>query len=80
MYNIPQIAAYEPAKLPIIHQELVMERMKLDKIFSEFLHENEGMMGENVDTPIWHEYKEKLKHYSKVAKDIITTEYYLKKV
>lgn len=79
MYNIPHIAAYEPSKLPIIHQELIMERMKLDKKFSTFLEKNEGKMGENVDTPIWRKYKENLKHYSQVAKDITMTEFYMKR-
>lgn len=80
MYNISQVAAYEPSRLPAIRQELIVKKMELDKNFSEFLHKNEFTMGENVDTPIWHKYKESLKQYSEVTKSITQIEYYLKKV
>ncbi len=79
MYNISHIAAHEPSRLPAIQQELVLKKMELDKQFSEFLGENEWTMGENVDTPIWREYKDGLRQYSEVTKTLVQIEYYLKR-
>jgi len=78
MTDISKIAAYEPDKLPVIYQQLLAERMELDLKFSDFLRKNESTMGEDTDTPIWKAYKRMGIEYTKVAKNILLTEHYMK--
>lgn len=78
--DISKIAAYEPAKLETIYQELIVERMKLDKKFSEFLSKNEDKMGEDVGTVIWRKYREMNSVYTKVVKDLTLCEHYMKRL
>lgn len=62
------------------HQQLVVEKMKLDKFFSMFLEKFERKMDpDNTDTPIWKLYKLKMREYGKVAQEIKNEEYWIKK-
>ena len=60
--------------------ELILQKMKLDKFFSMFLEKFERQMDpDKTDTPIWKLYKAKLKEYDKVNSEIRANEYWLKK-
>ena len=59
---------------------LIIERMKLDKFFSMFLEKFERKMDpEKPDTPIWKLYKTKLKEYDKIQSELRSVEYWIKK-
>ena len=60
--------------------DLIIERMKLDRFFSMFLEKFERKMDpDKTDTPIWKLYKTKLKEYDKVQHDIRSAEYWINK-
>lgn len=60
--------------------ELILQKMKLDKFFSMYLEKFERQMdSDKTDTPIWKLYKTKLKEYEKVSYEIKANEYWLKK-
>ena len=60
--------------------DLIIERMKLDRFFSLFLEKFERKMDpDKTDTPIWKLYKTKLKEYDKVQHDIRSAEYWINK-
>ena len=62
------------------HQQLVVQKMKLDKFFSMFLEKFERKMDpDNTDTPIWKLYKTKMKEYGKISQEIKNEEYWIKK-
>lgn len=62
------------------HNELILQKMKLDKFFSMYLEKFERQMdSDKTDTPIWKLYKAKLKEYEKVSYEIKANEYWLKK-
>ena len=63
------------------YSDLQVQKMKLDKYFSEFLEENEKEMNEsiNFDSPAWITYRKKLKEYDEVDKFIARTRYHLNK-
>ena len=59
---------------------LLIERMKLDRFFTLFLDKFERKMDpDNTDTPVWKLYKQKLKEYDKVQHDIKSAEYWISK-
>lgn len=59
---------------------LVVERMKLDKFFTMFLDKFEKQMdSDKTDTPIWKLYKNKLKEYDDVQYGIREAEYWINK-
>jgi hypothetical protein len=61
-------------------QNLIVEKMKLDKFFSMFLEKFERKMDpDNTNTPIWNLYKSKLKEYDKLNHGIRTAEYWITK-
>lgn len=61
-------------------QDLIVEKMKLDKFFSMFLEKFERKMDpDKTDTPIWKLYKTKLKEYDKINHGIRTAEYWIAK-
>ena len=61
-------------------QELIIERMKLDRFFSMFLEKFERKMDpDKTDTPVWKLYKNKLKEYEKIQRDIRSAEYWINK-
>ena len=60
--------------------QLVAERMKLDKFFTMFLEKFDRKMDpDRTDTPIWNLYKQKSAEYSKLNQEIRNTEYWIKK-
>jgi hypothetical protein len=62
------------------HNELILQKMKLDKFFSMYLEKFERQMdSDKTDTPIWKLYKSKLQEYEKVSYEIRANEYWLKK-
>lgn len=62
------------------HQELVLQKMKLDKFFSMFLEKFERKMDpDNTNTPIWKLYKEKLKEYGTINQEIKNEQYWINK-
>lgn len=62
------------------HNELILQKMKLDKFFSMYLEKFERQMdSDKTDTPIWKLYKSKLQEYEKVSYEIKANEYWLKK-
>jgi hypothetical protein len=59
---------------------LIVEKMKMDKFFSMFLEKFERKMdSDNTNTPIWKLYKSKLKEYEKIDQEIKTTNYWINK-
>ena len=62
------------------HNELILQKMKLDKFFSMFLEKFERQMdSDKTDTPVWKLYKTKLKEYEKIDYEIKANQYWLKK-
>lgn len=60
--------------------ELVIQRMKMDRFFTLFLDKFERKMDpDKPNTPIWKLYKEKLKEYDKLQRDIKAAEYWIAK-
>jgi hypothetical protein len=62
------------------YNDLLLQRMKLDKFFSMFLEKFERKMDpDNTNTPIWKLYRNKLKEYDKIQRDLKSTEYWINK-
>ena len=60
--------------------ELILQKMKLDKFFSLFLEKFERQMDpDKTDTPVWKLYKSKLKEYENVQREIKATKYWIDK-
>jgi len=60
--------------------QLIVEKMKLDKFFSMFLEKFERQMDpDKIDTPVWKLYKTKLKEYEKIQHEIKATQYWIDK-
>ena len=57
---------------------LVLDKMRLDKFFSDFLNETD-LNHDIPDTPEWQIYKEKLSVYQNLSKMINWAEYYLRR-
>ena len=79
--ELANIAAYNSRGLLTIHHDLIMERMKMDKEMSDFLHTNEQPMSYEMDnySDIWKEYKQMGAMYSELAQLITLTEFYMKR-
>lgn len=75
MISQTQIAQASRPELLNIKQDLVLDKMKMDKFFSIFLDENE--LEEDTSSPEWVTYKEMTKRYEKVSTLINVTDYYL---
>ena len=59
---------------------LLIERMKMDRFFTMFLDKFERKMDpDKTDTPVWKLYKHKLKEYDKISHGIKTAEYWISK-
>lgn len=58
--------------------ELIIQKMKMDKFFSVFL-DTHDLTEENTCTPEWHTYKAMLNDYEKLNASIKTTDYYIRK-
>lgn len=60
--------------------DLLLQKMKLDKFFSMFLEKFERQMDpDKTDTPVWKLYKQKLKEYGTINQEIKNTEYWISK-
>lgn len=60
--------------------QLLADKMKLDKFFSMFLEKFDRKMDpDRTDTPIWKLYKLKSSEYHKLSQEIRNTEYWIKK-
>jgi hypothetical protein len=64
-----------------LHTFFVIEKMRLDKYFSEFLDENETEMNqsENFDSPSWETYRKKMKEYDDIERLVTHSKYYAAK-
>ena len=61
-------------------QELVIQRMKMDRFFTMFLDKFERKMDpEKPNTPIWKLYREKVKEYGELEQQIRNCDYWLTK-
>lgn len=59
---------------------LLVEKMKMDRFFTLFLDKFERKMDpDNINTPIWKLYKQKLKEYEKITHGIKTADYWISK-
>lgn len=67
-----------PAELLDLRNQLILEKMKMDKFFSKFLDKHD-LTEENTCTPEWHTYKTMLTDYEKLNAAIKTTDYYIRK-
>lgn len=62
------------------YNELLAQKMKLDKFFSLFLDKFEKNMDpDKPDTPIWKLYKTKFKEYDKVSQALKSEQYWMNK-
>lgn len=77
MISFRDITNAGPNQLIDIRNQLVVEKMKLDKFFSVFLDESE-MDDQDTNTPEWVTYREMLKSYERVNQLIKSTDYYIK--
>ena len=60
--------------------QLIVERMRMDKFFSMFLEKFERKMDpEKPDTPIWKLYRSKVKEYGTICQEIKNSEYWINK-
>lgn len=76
MITLRDITTAQPNQLVPIKNQLIVEKMKLDKFFSMFLDENE-MDDDNTNSPEWVTYREMLKSYERVNQLIKSTDYYI---
>lgn len=62
------------------YNELLAQKMKLDKFFSLFLDKFEKNMDpDKPDTPIWKLYKTKFNEYHKVSQALKSEQYWMNK-
>ena len=74
MTNHKQIIRASETELHNIKNNLIIDKMKLDKFFSVFLDQYE-MTEEELDTPEWFTYREMLKEYDRVNELIKAADY-----
>jgi hypothetical protein len=61
-------------------QELVIEKMKMDRFFSLYLDKFAKKMDpEKPNTPIWDLYKKKVKEYGTISQEIRNCDYWIAK-
>lgn len=59
---------------------LQVQKMKMDKFFSMFLEKFERKMdADNSSTLVWKLYRDKLKEYDKIDREIKSTNYWIQK-
>ena len=78
MITTLSIARADRLRLKEIYSELIHEKMVLDKFFSFFLTDNE-LDHDELDTPTWKVYKERLKEYTEINNLLKSTEYQMRK-
>lgn len=64
-------------QLDQVYQELIVERMVMDKFFSDFLDQN-NLSEVDTKTDQWKIYKTNLAQYENLCSLIQITEYYIK--
>lgn len=71
----------QDASLMDIHSAFVLERMRMDKYFSDYLQEHEKSMAtdEDYSNESWQTYKKKLAEYNDNERNITHSKYYLDK-
>jgi hypothetical protein len=61
-------------------QELLIQKMKLDKFFTMYLDKFDKQMdSEKPNTPIWKLFKQKSAEYTKLCQELRNVEYWIKK-
>ena len=61
-------------------QELLVQKMKLDKFFTMYLDKFDTQMdSERPNTPVWKLFKQKSAEYTKLCQEIRNVEYWIKK-
>jgi len=78
MITYTEIVKAPSSRLYEIHQQLTLDRMKMDKDFSIFLDTHE-LSEVDVKTPSWDQYKHMLTEYQNIRTMLFTAEYYIKK-
>ena len=76
MTTLSDISSASYDKLLEIKNDLIVQKMKLDRFFSVFLDSVE-LSDENVGDDNWITYREMLKDYNEVEHLIRTTDYYI---
>jgi hypothetical protein len=76
MITLQEISSASYDKLQEIKNDLIVQKMKLDRFFSVFLDSVE-LSDENVGDDNWITYREMLKDYNEVEHLIRTTDYYI---
>lgn len=66
----------KPEEIPTIYSNLTVEKMKLDKWFSDFLDQNE-LSDTDYNTVEWKTYRSMLLEYEKLNSLLITAIYYM---
>lgn len=62
------------------HQNLLIQKMKMDKFFTMYLDKfNTKMDPESPNTPVWKLFKQKSTEYNKLCQEIRNVEYWIKK-
>lgn len=75
-----EIVVHRQGDLVGAYNFFVLQKMKLDKYFTQFLDDNEKEMSDdNYDSPAWKKYRVMLKDYETVEKFITTSKYYITK-
>jgi hypothetical protein len=76
--NTTDISRMDLPTLQTTHSTLIVDRMHMDKWFSDFLNENE-LDHDNLDDPNWDIYKKKLSIYRVLNHMIKCAEYQIGK-
>ena len=70
--------SHDKSKLQELLNEVIIQKMKMDKFFSMFLEKFENDMDPNVlGTPIWNLYNTKMSQYKELRSLETATKYYL---
>ena len=70
--------SHDKSKLQELLNEVILQKMKMDKFFSMFLEKFENDMDPNVlGTPIWNLYNTKMAQYKELRSLETATQYYL---
>jgi hypothetical protein len=77
--RLQKMARMELKELKKLNHELVLDKMRLDKFFSDFLYDN--VLDHDVpDTPEWVLYKTKLVEYEELSSLIGWSKYYIERL
>lgn len=55
----------------------LVKKAQLDKYFTEFLEDHDDEMSDNLDSPWWKVYRNKLDEYDSIQRFINTSKFYL---